>query len=130
MLKTELRDVGSHPFNLALRFLLELAALGSMGVWGWRTGEGWQRFLLAALVPVAAAVLWGVFAVPDDPSRSGGAPIAVPGFGRLVLEAAVFGFGIWALKDSGFTRTSLLLGLVVLVHYALSYDRITWLLNQ
>ena len=122
--------MGSHPINLAVRFLLELAALSSMGLWGWRVGEGWSRFLLAALLPVAAAALWGVFAVPDDPSRSGAAPIAVPGFVRLILEAAVFGFGIWALKDSGFIRTSLLLGVVVVVHYALSYDRITWLLNQ
>ena len=122
--------MGSHPLNLALRFLLELAALFSMGAWGWRTGEGWQRFLLATVVPVAAAVLWGVFAVPNDPSRSGGAPIAVPGFVRLIVEAAVFGFGIWALRDSGFTRTSLLLGMVVVVHYALSYDRITWLASQ
>ena len=66
----------------------------------------------------------------QDPSRSGGAPIAVPGFVRLIVEAAVFGFGIWALRDSGFTRTSLLLGMVVVVHYALSYDRITWLASQ
>ena len=36
----------------------------------------------------------GVFAVPDDPSRSGSAPIAVPGLARLTLEAAVFGVGI------------------------------------
>ena len=62
-------DVGSHPINLAVRFLLELAALFSMGVWGWRTGEGWQRFVLAALIPAGAAVLrrhW----------RERGAPVA------------------------------------------------------
>ncbi len=85
--------MGSHPLNLAVRFLLELAALLSMGVWGWRAGAGWLRFALAALIPIAAAVLWGVFAVPDDPSRSGTAPIAVPGLARLAREAAVFGVG-------------------------------------
>jgi hypothetical protein len=122
--------VGSHPLNLAVRFLLELAALSSMGVWGWRAGTGWLRFVLAALIPMTAAVLWGVFAVPDDPSRSGAAPVAVPGLVRLALEAAVFGFGSWALKDSGFTRTSLALGVVIVVHYAISYDRIAWLLDR
>ena len=79
---------------------------------------------------MTAAVLWGVFAVADDPSRSGAAPIPVPGLVRLALEAAVFGVGIWALKDSGFTRASLALGVVVVVHYAISYDRIAWLLDR
>ena len=122
--------MGSHPVNLAVRFLLELAALLSMGLWGWRAGAGWLRFVLAALIPVTAAVLWGVFAVPDDPRRSGSAPIAVPGLVRLALEATVFGVGVWALRDSGFTRTSFALGTAVIVHYAISYDRIAWLLYR
>ena len=45
--------MGSHPINLAVRFLLEVAVLLSMGTWGWRHGEGWLRFVLAALIPVA-----------------------------------------------------------------------------
>jgi hypothetical protein len=122
--------VGSRPVNLAVRFLLEIAALVAMGTWGWRAGEGWQRFVFAACLPVAAAVAWGVFAVPDDPSRSGGAPIAVPGFARLILEAGFFGVAIWVVADSGLTRTSLVLAVVVMVHYSLSYDRITWLLKR
>jgi len=122
--------VGSHPLNLALRFLLELVALFSMSMWGWRTGEGWMRWVLAASIPIVAALLWGVFAVPDDPSRSGSAPIPVPGLLRLALEAAVFAVGVWALRDTGFLRSSLVFGLIVLIHYALSYDRIGWLLGQ
>ena len=122
--------MGSHPINLAVRFLLEVAALLSMGIWGWRHGEGWLRFVLAALIPVAAAVLWTTFAVPDDPSRSGAAPIAVQGFLRLAIEVTVFGFGVWAFSDIGFTRTSWALGIVVAIHYATSYDRIMWLISQ
>ena len=122
--------MGSHPLNLAARFLLELSALFSMGFWGWRSGTGSSRFVLAALIPVTAAVLWGVFTVPDDPSRSGAAPVAVPGLMRLALEATVFGVGVWALKDTGFTRTSFALGMMVVVHYAISYDRIAWLLDR
>ena len=101
-----------------------------MGLWGWRHGEGWSRVALAALIPVVAAVLWGVFAVPGDPSRSGAAPIPVSGVLRLTLEAAAFGVGILALADSGFTRSGVAFGMVVTIHYAVSYDRITWLLNQ
>ena len=123
--------MGSHPINLALRFLLELAALLSMGIWGWRQGEGWLRFGWAALIPLlAAAVVWAVFAVPGDPSRSGSAPVAVQGLVRLGLEAAVFGFGVWAFYDSGFTRTSLAFGAVVAIHYAASYDRVASLLAR
>ena len=122
--------MGSNPVNLALRFLLEIVALSSMGVWGWRTGQGWQRFALAALIPVVASVLWGTFAVPDDPSRSGSAPFSVPGLIRLVIEALVFGVGVWMLRDAGFTRASWVFGLVVVAHYAISYDRIGWLITQ
>ena len=31
--------MGSHPLNLALRFLLELVAIGAVGFWGWRATD-------------------------------------------------------------------------------------------
>jgi hypothetical protein len=51
--------MGSHPINLAIRFLLELSALLAMGVWGWRQSEGWLRFVLALGIPIIVAVVWG-----------------------------------------------------------------------
>jgi hypothetical protein len=33
--------MGSHPINLAIRFLLEVAALTSTGMWGWRVSDAW-----------------------------------------------------------------------------------------
>ncbi len=122
--------MGSHPINLAVRFLLELSAWGAMGYWGWRQGEGALRWLLAIGIPVIAAALWGTFAVPDDPSRSGQAPVPVPGALRLVLELATFGFGAWALYNTGNTLLSLLFALVVVAHYLVSYDRVMWLIKQ
>ncbi len=59
--------MGSHPLNLALRFLLELVALGAMGYWGWTQHEGTARWLWAIGLPLVAAVLWGTFAVPTTP---------------------------------------------------------------
>jgi hypothetical protein len=65
--------MGSNPINLVIRFLLELSALMAMGFWGWNQGKGAFRFVLAFGIPIIAALVWGVFAVPDDPSRSGNA---------------------------------------------------------
>jgi hypothetical protein len=122
--------MGSHPINLALRFLLELAALLALGGWGWQQREGWLRFVLALVIPLIAALLWGIFAVPHDPSRSGKAPIPVPGLIRLVLELAIFAFAVWALYASGAVVLSWILGLAGAIHYVLSYDRIRWLIEQ
>ena len=118
-----------HPANLAIRFLLELAALGAMGWWGARQTDGPSRWALAIGVPLGAAVLWGVFAVPGDPSRGGEGVVQVPGLVRLSLEGAVFGFGMWALTDLGYRMPAVAFGAIVVVHYAWSYERIVWLLR-
>lgn len=122
--------MGAHPINLAIRFILELCALFAMGMWGWRLSDGWPRFLLALVIPVVAAAAWGTFAVPDDPSRSGGAPIPVSGTVRLLLEVAIFGVGAWALWAVGYPQWGASFAIVVILHYAISYDRIVWLLGQ
>jgi hypothetical protein len=122
--------MGSHPLNLAARFLLEIVALVAIAYWGWSQQDGALRFVLAIGLPLLAAILWGTFAVPEDPSRSGKAPVPVPGVVRLVLELAFFAFAAWALYDAGKVTLALVLAAVVVIHYALSYDRITWLLRQ
>lgn len=101
-----------------------------MGYWGWWQSEGLLRFVLAVGIPVIAAVLWGTFAVPDDPSRSGRAPVPVPGTVRLALELATFAFGTWALYNTGNMPLGLILGVIVVVHYLVSYDRLGWLIKQ
>ena len=121
--------MSTHPLNLAFRFLLELAAYVAIGYWGWHSGAGFSRFLFALGAPLLWAVLWGTFAVPDDPSRSGKAPVPVPGVLRLALELAFFGFAAWALHDTGATSLGLALASLVLVHYVLSYDRCVWLVT-
>ena len=123
--------MGSHPLNLILRFLLELTALVTLGIWGWQYGDGsWLGYVLAAGLPILAAVVWGVFNVPNDPSRSGKAPVVVPGIIRLTIELMLFALAIWALYDLSYTRYSWILGVVVIMHYIASYDRILWLIKQ
>jgi hypothetical protein len=122
--------MGSHPVNLGLRFVLEILALVALGYWGSRQGTGFVRVLLAIGIPIIVAVIWGTFAVPDDPSRSGDAPIAVAGWVRLIIEFAVFAGASLALHFAGRSVPAGVLAAVVIVHYALSYDRILWLINQ
>lgn len=122
--------MGSYPVILMLRFLLELCALAGAGYWGWTVSRGFTRFLLFLGVPLLLAILWGTFAVPDDPSRSGHSPVPVPGIVRLLLELAIFAFAAWALYAAGQPVLGLILAVLVLIHYVLSPDRITWLVRQ
>ncbi|MFK5857096.1 MAG: YrdB family protein [Bacteroidota bacterium] len=122
--------MGTNPINLIFRFLLELFALFTVGMWGWNQSDGWFRFVLALGIPVVLAIIWGTFAVPDDPSRSGKAPIVTPGIVRLIIELAIFGFAMWSLFDMGYTTLSWMMVIAVIVHYIVSYDRIKWLISR
>jgi hypothetical protein len=122
--------MSSHPINLGLRFVLELLALLALGYWGSQQGSGFISVLLALGLPIIAAAVWGTFAVPDDPSRSGKAPVVVSGVGRLLLEVTLFVLATVALFDLGFDLSAVVFAIVVVVHYAVSYDRIQWLLKQ
>lgn len=116
----------SNPINLAVRFLLELAALAAMGYWGWQQSDSWLRIVLALGIPTIAAVLWGTFRVPNDPGK---APVPIPGAIRLALELVFFGFAVWALYDSGATTLSWIMGVTLFIHYIVSYDRVIWLIT-
>ena len=122
--------MGFHPLNLALRFLLEMSALGALGYWGWTQQEGPIRWLWAIGAPLVAAVLWGTFAVPNDPSRSGQAKIPTSGILRLLLELSLFTVATIALVASQRVTAGWILAAVTLFHYAISYDRILWLLKN
>jgi len=122
--------MGSNPINLGFRFFLEITALFIYGYWGWHASTGPLRFLLALGLPLAAAVIWGTFAVPDDPSRSGKAPIPIPGVLRLLLEIVFFSLAVFLLIASGKEGLGWIFAAAVFIHYLLSYDRIFWLLKQ
>ncbi len=119
-----------HPANLALRFLLELAALCGFGVLAWNSTHGIWRFVAVFLALAVAMSLWGTFAVPNDPSRSGAAPVPVPGVVRLVLELVILLGGAAAFYLAGLNTAALLMAALTILHYALAGDRIRWLLQQ
>ena len=124
------KTMSKHPLNSAVRLLLEIAALVSYGIWGYHQSESGLRILLAILLPLGFAGLWGVFAVKDDPSRSGKTVVQTPGILRLVLELGLFGAAAWMMLDLDYSLIAFIFGLTVIIHYFVSFDRIAWLLKQ
>lgn len=122
--------MGSHPLNLALRFILELWALISMGFWGWNLNGSPSPLASALAAPIAAAAIWGTFAVPGDPSRSGKAPVPVPGILRLLLELVFFLLALWMLYQLEYLIPAIIMAALLIFHYAISYDRILWLVRR
>jgi hypothetical protein len=52
--------------NLGISFIVELIALFIYGYYGYSTGTlGWQRILLAIVLPGTAAVFWGRYLAPN-----------------------------------------------------------------
>ena len=122
--------MSQNPINLAIRFLLEIAALIAIGYWGWMQHTGILRYILVIVLPVLATSLWGTFRTPEDASANRKAPVPIAGPLRLLLELAFFGFATWGLLNAGARLSALIFGGATLVHYLVSYDRIAWLMRQ
>ena len=116
-------------FNLGLRFILEMTALFAVAFWVWKRYEGWLGALLPILLPFIIAIIWGVFAVPNDPSRSGKTIIVTPGWIRLILELIIFSLGVWAFYDLGYFAVAYIYLSLIIAHYLFSVDRVKWLLK-
>jgi hypothetical protein len=120
---------GFHPVNLAFRLILEVAAFVALAIGGYAIGSGVFSWIFAIGLPVAGMAAWGTFNVPGDRSRSGDAPVPVPGIVRLLVELDVFGVAVIVVWFPNPTYSMMLLAGVV-IHYALSIDRIKWLLEN
>lgn len=123
--------MSNHPLNLALRFVLEVAALAAFAYWGWAWGDPW-RWPLAIGIPAIAAVVWAVFRTPGDSSAKDRTPVPVHGIIRLSIEMTFFGLAIVALFTAASNSRAELMGslmtVLVLSHYVMSWDRVMWLM--
>lgn len=99
--------------NLALRFLLELAALVAFGYWGFTTGNGTgSKILLGIGVPIAVAAVWGVFVSPK-------ALVALPFPAKIVLGLLILELAAGALVLAGQPAIGIAFGVIVLFNAAL-----------
>ncbi|MGG7219586.1 YrdB family protein [Bacillus sp. ATD] len=116
--------------NLLLRFILEMTALISIGVFAWLSFNGYFKYVFTLVLPIAVMIVWSVFAVPHDPSRSGQTVIPVNGITRLVIELLIFAMAVAALYFSHLKPVGIIFLCLIILHYIISAERIKWLLNQ
>jgi hypothetical protein len=76
--------------NLAVKFVLELFALGAFAYWGATAGNGVGAVVLAIAAPLAAGILWGRLAAPRARHR-------LPLRQRVPFELTVFALAALAL---------------------------------
>lgn len=118
--------MADNPIVLGYHFLVELAAFVAVGYWGWAAHDGSQRWVWALAMPLLVATIWAVFRVPGD----GGDPIVVvPGIVRLVIELGIMAMAVGLLYVAGQPTWAVVLGVLVIVDYALQYDRVARLLG-
>jgi hypothetical protein len=99
-----------HAANEALAFLLELAALAGLAWWGASQHASMvSRVLLAVAAPLAAAIVWGLFAAPRARFR-------LPAAGVLVVKAAVFGLTALAVYAAGLHVLAIVVGVIAILN--------------
>jgi uncharacterized protein DUF2568 len=102
-------DIGP---NEVLAFFLELAALAFLCWWGFATGS----VALGIGAPLAAAVVWGLFAAPR-------ARFSLPRIGVLAVKVLVFGSATAALAAVGQPVPAAVFAVIVVVNLAVEQRR-------
>lgn len=122
--------LGFHPALLTVRLLLQVASLCALA-YGARelAPDGPARFVAVLVVPLLAAVAWGLFGTPGDAAgRPGRPPVPVPGRVRLLLEALVLFGGAVLLAVSGQGWWAVALTGALVAYHVAAWDRVRWLL--
>ncbi|MEV5647621.1 YrdB family protein [Nocardia sp. NPDC052254] len=92
--------------NLSLAFVMELAALAALALWGWKVADATAIKVVSAIgAPLIAAVLWGLFAAPQ-------AAFDIPVL-AIVTKAVVFASAAAALWNIGYSVTAVVFVVVV-----------------
>ncbi|MQC18044.1 MAG: DUF2568 domain-containing protein [Chloroflexi bacterium] len=114
--------------NEVLRFLLEIAALFALGYAGWNlVDDALVSVVLATVLPLLGATVWGVFRVDGDPKV---ALVPVPGVVRLCIEVDVFTSAVVLLAVVGQAVAAGILAALVVGHYAWGHRRVRWLVRH
>jgi hypothetical protein len=100
--------------NDVFRFVLELCMLAALGYGGFEAASGLFAFVLMIALPLAAAVVWGLFIAPKA-RRPTVDPL------RIALEVSLFGAAGAALLVADATLAGVTLWLAAAVHLALTF---------
>lgn len=101
--------------NLAFRFILELAVLVGLFLFGVSLSDTLViQIVLGLGIPVAAMTTWGLFVAPKATRR-------LPDPARLVVELCVFGAGVVAFVLGGYLILGVLLGTAAVISIALMF---------
>lgn len=103
-----------HVLNEGLAFLLEVVAIVALAWWGFTAGGNIvASIVLGVGTPVAAMVLWGLFAAPRARFK-----VALPFV--LLVKAVVFGAGALAFHGVGHTTVAIVFAVVVVLNTTLA----------
>jgi uncharacterized protein DUF2568 len=92
--------------NLALRFLLELAAVVAAAYWGFTVEQGLAlRLILGFGAPLLVIIIWAFFVAPR-------APVALPRIAKFVLGLLVLELAAAALFAAGHHSGAVIFGIV------------------
>jgi hypothetical protein len=101
--------------NLALKFLLELAALGALAVTGLSLDASLLvRVVVAIVAPLVAALVWGRWCAPRSPRRLAMTP-------RIIVELVVLLGSAAALALVGDAAAAAVLSGLVVINLALLF---------
>ncbi|MGG3507596.1 YrdB family protein [Paenibacillus lautus] len=96
--------------NLAIRFILELILLFSIGYWGFHFGSGLvAQVVLGIGLPLLAAVIWGMTISPKARIKL---PLAVV----LLIEFLIFATAVACQVSSGLITFAIVFAFVALVN--------------
>lgn len=91
-----------------------MSALAALAYWGFKTGSGAVRWVLAIAAPGAMVVVWALFVSPK-------ATIELPKPAQLAIEFSVFGAAALALAAAGNRGLGLIFAIVALISGTLNY---------
>ncbi|WP_405665159.1 YrdB family protein [Streptomyces sp. NBC_01166] len=107
---TALRGRPWFAANELLAFVLEIVAIGALARWGFTAPEGTAASVALGIgAPVAAVVLWGLFAAPR-------ARIPLPLAGVLAVKTVVLGGGAAAVYGTGHPVAAVVLAAVLVAN--------------
>jgi hypothetical protein len=110
-----------------MRSLLVVATIAAYGYWGWAAHDGWTRLVWSVGSMIVAATVWDSLRVRGD----GATPtVAVPGWARLMVEAAYFTGAVTSVAAAGLPVLGFIYLLLIGIHYASTHERLIWLLHE